>query len=67
MLAYSDALSKEYIKNKVVLDIGCGTGILCLMAAKAGAKKVIGVEYTGIAEKAVSSCDSCHIHSAICH
>lgn len=30
-------------RGKIVLDVGCGTGILCMFAAKAGAKHVIGV------------------------
>ena len=40
--AYKDAIlkNKHLFKNKVVLDVGCGTGILSMFAAQAGAKHV---------------------------
>jgi protein arginine N-methyltransferase 3 len=39
-------------RDAVVLDVGCGTGILSLFAARAGAKRVISVDASNIAEKA---------------
>lgn len=44
-LTYRSALihNKHLVRDKVVLDVGCGTAILCLFAIKAGAKHAIGV------------------------
>ncbi|MGB0167261.1 MAG: 50S ribosomal protein L11 methyltransferase [Luteibaculum sp.] len=37
------------LKGKSVLDMGCGTGILALLAEKRGAKHIVGVEIEGTA------------------
>ncbi|CAH8359880.1 unnamed protein product [Eruca vesicaria subsp. sativa] len=44
--AYRDALLKNpsLMSGSVVMDVGCGTGILSLFAAKAGASRVVAVE-----------------------
>ena len=42
----------ELFRNAVVLDVGCGTGILSLFAARAGAKRVFAIDASDIAEKA---------------
>lgn len=52
--AYRDFMYKSGLlfKDKVVLDVGCGTGILSMFAAKMGAKMVIGVDAADIVHKA---------------
>ncbi|CAG2063690.1 unnamed protein product [Timema podura] len=53
-LTYRNSMyhNKHLFKGKVVLDIGCGTGILSMFAAKAGASKVIGIECSNIVQYA---------------
>jgi len=44
--AYRDAIlnNAHLFKDKVVMDVGCGTSILSLFCAKAGAKKVFAID-----------------------
>lgn len=48
--SYRDAILKNssIIKGKLVLDLGCGSSILSMFAAQAGAKKVIGIDQSDI-------------------
>lgn len=53
--SYRDCIlgNSDLFKDKVVLDIGCGTGILSMFAAKSGAKLVIGVDQSEIIYNAI--------------
>lgn len=53
-LSYKRAIDRlrPVFHDKVVLDVGCGTGILSMFCARAGAKHVYGVEATNIADEA---------------
>lgn len=50
--AYYQAVmqNRRQFEGKVVLDVGTGSGILAIFAAKAGAKKVYAVEATKMAK-----------------
>ncbi|KAJ4305342.1 Nuclear SAM-dependent mono-and asymmetric methyltransferase [Kalmusia sp. IMI 367209] len=52
--SYRDAIYQNghLFKDKVVLDVGCGTSILSMFAVRAGAKHVIGVDMSTIIDKA---------------
>ncbi|XP_011644303.1 probable protein arginine N-methyltransferase 6.1 [Pogonomyrmex barbatus] len=52
VLAYKTAIfnSKEKFQNKIVMDIGAGSGILSIFCAQVGAKKVYAVEASELAK-----------------
>jgi predicted RNA methylase len=53
-LTYRNSMinNKHLFKDKIVLDVGCGTGILCMFAKKAGAKHVYGIDMSSIIDHA---------------
>ena len=52
--SYRNAIvqNRHLFEGKIVLDVGCGTAILSMFAAQAGAKKVYAVDYSDIAKQA---------------
>ncbi|KAI0769694.1 S-adenosyl-L-methionine-dependent methyltransferase [Trametes elegans] len=52
--SYRNAIvnNSHLFKDRLVLDVGCGTGILSMFAAKAGAKHVVGVDMSNIIDQA---------------
>lgn len=44
--------NKAAFKDKIVMDVGAGSGLLSIFAVQAGAKKVYAVEASNMAEHA---------------
>jgi ribosomal protein L11 methyltransferase len=50
-------LFQTELKNKNVLDMGCGTGVLAIIAKKLGADKVLGIDIDDWSiENAIENC-----------
>jgi len=54
MKAYRNSIvnNNHLFQGIIVLDVGCGTGIMSLFAAKCGAKHVYGIDYSDIVYQA---------------
>jgi len=57
--------NKHLFQGKVVLDVGCGTGIMSMFAARAGAKKVFGVDYSDIVLQAQQIVKDNHLDDVV--
>uniref|UniRef100_A0A336MBG4 type I protein arginine methyltransferase n=1 Tax=Culicoides sonorensis TaxID=179676 RepID=A0A336MBG4_CULSO len=58
--SYREAImnNKNLFENKIVLDVGCGTGILSIFASKAGAKEVYAIDQSEIIYHAMDIAES---------
>ncbi|XP_064416965.1 histone-arginine methyltransferase CARM1 isoform X2 [Latimeria chalumnae] len=64
---YQRAILQNHVdfKDKVVLDVGCGSGILSFFAVQAGARKVYAVEASTMAQHAEVLVKSNHLSDRI--
>ena len=72
-LSYRNAImnNRDLFKDKIVLEVGAGTGIMCMFAAQAGAKQlpehkmmyrhVYGIECSAISKQAVEIVKENHL------
>jgi len=63
--AYRDAINNLDLEDKIVLDLGCGTGILSLFAAKKGAKHVYAVDMSDVIYQAMDIARENNLHDKI--
>ncbi|CAG5117363.1 unnamed protein product, partial [Candidula unifasciata] len=65
--SYRDFIMKnpQLFQGKVVLDVGCGTGILSMFAAKAGAQHVVAVDQSSIIYQAMDIARENGLHDKI--
>ncbi|CAG9784088.1 unnamed protein product [Diatraea saccharalis] len=65
--SYRDAIlnNKDTIKDKTVLDLGCGTGILSMFSATAGAKAVYALDQSEIIYHAMDIITENNLQSVI--
>lgn len=52
--SFARAIAESVKKTDVVLDLGTGTGVLAMLAAKAGAKRVYAIDQAEIAQTAAN-------------
>lgn len=65
--SYRNALlnNTETLKDKIVLDLGCGTSILSMFAATAGAKKVYALDQSEVIYHAMDIIRENNLHNVI--
>ena len=60
MMMQSMLDNADLIRDNVVMDMGCGTALLAILAAKMGAAKVYGIDIDAVA--AQSAYDNAHLN-----
>lgn len=63
--AYKKAIGKLNLSDKIVLDAGCGCGIMSFFAAESGAMKIFAVDRSNIIESAKKICKENHLENKI--